>query len=397
MPEFDIVVYGATGFTGQLVAKHLNTSAAAFSAKWAIAGRSAAKLEELRAALADGGNMPAALLVVAADDAAALDAMCVRTKVVIACAGPFILHGKGVVAACARTGTHYCDIAGEPHYVRHVIRAHDAAAQKSGACIVPNAGFDCVPSDVLNMFALRVAAKRLAEGRAAGEAVTGVEVAFAMGKSGVTHGTMQAVLTRFETASADDLHPMSLAPKASWAGVATPNTTRLGYNAALGGWTAPFVMAGINQRVVRRSNALNGVSSSYHEKIAAPFGRALLATCMHYVMLTFAFAGVRALVRKHAMPPAGGGPSADVLANGRFAATALVHTTAQRAAPIKVGLRYEHGDAYAFTAVAACEVALALAAGEHAGRAGVVTPAVAVGEPLIKRLTAAGMVFEESA
>ena len=143
--DFDIIVYGASGFTGRLVAEHLAT-AHPTGVRWAMAGRSLSKLEEVRAEMGVPGDIP--LLTANADDPASLRAMCERTKVVISTVGPYQLYGSDLVAACAATGTAYVDLCGEPAWMRHMIDAHHAEAQRTGARIVFSCGFDSIPFDL---------------------------------------------------------------------------------------------------------------------------------------------------------------------------------------------------------------------------------------------------------
>ncbi len=147
MREFDIILFGATGYTGRLVAEHLLKQS---GASWAIAGRSMEKLEQLRKAIDAPAGLP--LIVADADDAASLDAMCRRAGVVISTAGPYQLYGSNLVAAAARTGTDYVDLTGESHWIAEMIAAHEAEAKESGAC-----GFDSIPFDLGVYFAQQAA------------------------------------------------------------------------------------------------------------------------------------------------------------------------------------------------------------------------------------------------
>ena len=142
--EFDVVVYGATGFTGRLVAEYLVTNAR--GARWAMAGRSAAKLAEVRDAI--GAPTDTTLIVADADEPASLAAMVARTKVVLTTVGPYQLYGNALVAACAAAGTDYVDLCGEPAWMRHMIDAHHEIAKTSGARIVFSCGFDSIPFDL---------------------------------------------------------------------------------------------------------------------------------------------------------------------------------------------------------------------------------------------------------
>ncbi|RZM23378.1 MAG: saccharopine dehydrogenase, partial [Sphingomonas sp.] len=145
MRDFDIVIYGATGFTGRLVAEYL-TQTYPTGVRWAMAGRSLAKLQEVRDLIGAPGDTP--LITADSDDAASLRAMAQRATVVLSTVGPYQLYGSALVAACAATGTAYVDLCGEPAWMRHMIDAHHAAAQVSGARIVFSCGFDSIPFDL---------------------------------------------------------------------------------------------------------------------------------------------------------------------------------------------------------------------------------------------------------
>jgi short subunit dehydrogenase-like uncharacterized protein len=153
MRDFDIIVYGATGFTGRLVAEYLTQSGAQ---RWAMAGRSLSKLQEVRDLIGAPADTP--LVTANSDDAASLRSLCERTKVVLTTVGPYQLYGNDLVAACAETGTAYVDLCGEPAWMRHMIDAHHETAKRTGARIVFSCGFDSIPFD-LGVLALQDAAK----------------------------------------------------------------------------------------------------------------------------------------------------------------------------------------------------------------------------------------------
>ena len=157
--EFDIIVYGATGYTGRLVAEHFvrEYGAAADGPKWAMAGRSAEKLAQVRDEIGAPADIP--LVVADTSDPASIEAMVKRTRVVLTTVGPYQLYGGVVVAACAKHGTDYVDLCGEPAWMRQMIDAHGATAKQSGARIVFSCGFDSIPFD-LGVFFLQQEALR---------------------------------------------------------------------------------------------------------------------------------------------------------------------------------------------------------------------------------------------
>ncbi len=253
--EFDVIVYGATGYTGRLVAEHLlKTYGATGSIKWAMAGRSRAKLEEVRTSLGAPSSLP--LVVADAEDRAALDTMARRTKVVITTAGPYQLYGSKLVAACAANGTDYVDLTGESNWIAAMIKAHEAEAKKSGARIVFSCGFDSIPFDLGVWFVQEEARKRLGAyaPRVRGR-VRGL-------KGGLSGGTLASGQTTMAAAQKDPsigvllADPFALTP--GFKGPAQPDGDTPHEDKVTGSWVGPFMMAGINTKAVHRTNLLLG-------------------------------------------------------------------------------------------------------------------------------------------
>ncbi len=246
--NFDVIVYGATGFVGRQTARYIADHAAGL--RWAIAGRSAAKLDALRREL---GQTSPGIVVADAGDAAALDALAAQSRVVLSTAGPFARFGSGLVAACVRHGTHYVDITGETPWVRQMIDRHHAAAAKSGTRIVPGCGFDSVPSD---LGAWLVAS---ALWRQHGERCASVKACFSM-RGGLNGGTAASALAALDDKAAqaqfDDAFLLN--PRGTVPADAASHRDPAGalHDSDFDAWLAPFVMGPINSRVVRRSAAL---------------------------------------------------------------------------------------------------------------------------------------------
>ena len=253
--KFDIVVYGATGFTGQLVAEYL---AARYKndkdLKWAMAGRSLDKLKSVREAVGAPADTP--LIAADSSDAASLKAMVDQAKVVISTVGPYQFYGNELVAACAASGTDYIDLCGEPIWMRQMIDKHEAAAKASGARIVFSCGFDSVPFE-LGAFYVQEEAKRVF-----GAPVTRVKGRVRDMRGTLSGGTAASAKATFD-AVAKDLSlvailndPFALTP--GFAGPKQPKGNKAAYEEDLQSWTAPFMMALINTRNVHRSNMLMG-------------------------------------------------------------------------------------------------------------------------------------------
>ena len=253
--EFDAVVYGATGYTGRLVAEHLlNTYGVGGAVRWAMAGRDAAKLAQVRDLIGAPADTP--LIVADAHDGAALEAMARRTKVVITTAGPYQLYGSELVAACARTGTDYVDLTGESNWIAAMMAAHEWQARESGARLVFSCGFDSIPFDMGVWYVERLATDRLG---APAARVRGRVRAMLGGLSG---GTMASGVTTMAAVQKDPsigallADPFALTP--GFSGPAQPDGNTTHEDTVTGSWVASFMMAGINTKAVHRTNFLLG-------------------------------------------------------------------------------------------------------------------------------------------
>ena len=273
--KFDIVVYGATGFTGQLVAEYLAAHYKADSGlKWAMAGRSKDKLAAVRDAI--GAPADTALIVADAGDPASLKAMVDQTKSVISTVGPYQLYGSELVAACVAAGADYFDLCGEPMWMRQMIDAHEAAAKTSGARIVFSCGFDSMPFE-LGVFCVQEEAKK-----AFGAPVARVKGRVRNMKGTFSGGTAASMRATF-AATMKDLSLVTMVQRSlrTDAGIRRSKTAARQQAAARRGhgpWTAPFVMANINTRNVHRSNMLMGFPYGkdfvYDEMVLTGAGRA---------------------------------------------------------------------------------------------------------------------------
>ena len=269
MRDYDIIVYGATGFTGRLVAEYLVRQGVT---RWAMAGRSRAKLEEVRDLIGAPADTP--LVVADADDPASLTAMAQSTRVVLTTVGPYQLYGAPLVAACVAAGTAYVDLCGEPAWMRHMIDAHHAAAQASGARIVFSCGFDSIPFD-LGVLTLQECA--IAKYGHPAPRVKGRVRAMQGGFSGGTAASLKATLA----AAARDpsllgllASPFALTP--GFSGPHQPTGLLPEFDATLNTWVAPFIMAAINTKNVHRTNFLlghrYGTDFVYDEMMVAGLG-----------------------------------------------------------------------------------------------------------------------------
>lgn len=388
--DFDLVLQGATGFTGRLAAAELAARAPA-GLRWAVAGRDPARLEALAAGLDGCGGY------VVADglDETAVDALAARARVVLSCAGPFSRHGTALVAACARHGTHYADLSGELPWIRQLVDRHHAACAERGTVLLPAAGFDSAPTD-LGVQALAAAL----------DGAPGIVTGFFALRGGLNGGTLASGIHLAEAWDpADWAHPHLLDPDPdAGLGAAPRRPRRLAIFEApgLGGWAAPFLMAPVNERVVRRSAALladegrgYGAGFRYDEHMLLPSRRRarVMGFGLRLANGLLARPWGRRLLRWFGPRP-GQGPSERSRRQG-FARLTLV--AGELDAPRAVRSWAWRGDpSNTITVNCLVQSGLALAAGE-ARRGGVLTPATALGPPLLQRLAAAGAVAEMAA
>lgn len=397
--SYDIIVFGATGFVGQLTASYLARSAPA-GVRIALAGRSQSRLEASREALpAAAAHWP--LVVVDAADSAALADLAASTRVVATTVGPYVKHGLPLVEACARAGTHYADLTGEVLFVRDSIdRAHDEAVS-SGARIVHACGFDSIPSDLSVLLA---AERARVDGAGALEATTLLVVAMRGGASGGTIDSLRGQLDAMKSNPAVRkivADPHALSPDRATEPDHGPERDAFLTRREDGRWVAPFVMATFNTRIVRRSNALTGWSYGrtfrYSEVLgvgrtpAAPLLAAGVAVGVGALAVGLALKPTRLLLDR-VLPAPGEGPSEQARARGYFHLETTATTTSGRRYRTTVKAQGDPG--YAATAVMLGESALALALDELPTAAGVLTPATGIGLPLVHRLRAAGFILE---
>ncbi|WP_330473070.1 saccharopine dehydrogenase family protein [Terrabacter sp. C0L_2] len=409
--ELDIVLYGATGFVGALTAAHLARNAGS-DVRIALAGRSRPKLEALRVELgAEASSWE--LVAVDATDAPGLRALAARTRVLVTTVGPYATHGKEVARACAESGTHYADLTGEVLFVRWSLDELDARARETGAAIVHACGFDSIPSD---LGVLTTAERVAADGEGTLAETTLLVRSLKGGFSGgtVDSARQQAITARSDAGARRVLgDPYGLSPRraeepSSGRRPATGVLDRLRRmvpverDSRTGRWTGPFVMASFNTRIVRLSNTLTdwsyGRDLRYRE--ATDFGSGPMSPVMAGgmavglggVVAGMAFRPTRAVIDRF-LPKPGEGPSPETQAAGRFRLDIRSTTTTGARYRTKVGADYDPG--YGGTAVMLGQTALSLALDEGVPRrAGVCTPATALGDVLVERLRAQGFVFD---
>ncbi|NNE74540.1 MAG: saccharopine dehydrogenase [Acidimicrobiales bacterium] len=396
---FDLVVFGATSFVGQIICRYLvDRHGTDGPLRWAIAGRNEAKLAEVAAAT--GADVER--IVADAADADSMAGLVERTRVVASTVGPYALYGSELVAAAATAGTDYCDLSGEPQWMQRMIDAHHEAAVASGARIVHSCGFDSIPSDLGVWFTQQQAIDRF------GDHCRWIAMRVKGSRGGASGGTIASMMNVMEEVAADPTlrkvmaNPYALAPADLRSGVEQPEVTLPQRDDASGEWVAPFVMASINTRIVHRSHALLGRPWGddflYDEAILmgdGPLG-AVKASGITGGMGAFMGAAAVGPIRKalyRVLPKPGTGPSPKTQEAGFFDLRFFGETASGDRIVTKVTGDRDPG--YGSTAKMFSEAAAAfLDLDREAVPGGFHTPATAFGDHLIERLIEhAGLTF----
>ena len=396
--DLDLVICGATGFTGRYVVDALNDSPELPGLRVALAGRRREALAACAARLTKA-TVPVEIVVVDASDEAGLRAMAARTTAVLTTVGPYLQHGLPLVRACAEAGTHCIDLTGEPPFIKKSIDTLHTTAKASGARIVHGGGFDSVPSDLGTLLLQETA---IADGGPCDDVVFTLMRA----RGGFSGGTAHSLLGVIDAAAKDPDARAALRDPYAFVPTEARGSDRgdrfdVKVDEDIGGVVGPFIMGPINTRVVRRSNHLLGerYGRDFRYREQMRFGRGLKGRlAAHGVRL--ALGGVvgigatspgRALLAK-VFPAPGTGPSEASVRTGMFEA----HLHGRRRADgahYQATVRAERDPGYGGTSIMIVEGALRLAKDRDLGEAGVSTPAAALGLPLVERLRRRGFIF----
>ena len=400
--EFDLVIWGATGFTGQLVVEYLASRyGVGGELNWAIGGRNRQKLEQIRQeALPKVQRDQLAILTGDSEDEQSLAALVGRTRVLCSTVGPYAKFGTPMVAACAGAGTDYCDLTGEVQWMAQVIPAYQDSARASGARIVHTCGFDSIPSDMGTWYLQQVMLETH------GVPATRVKARVGRNRGAASGGTVASMLNLMEEAKHDPAirqimaDPYALYPEDVPTGQDRGDQAGARYDRDFGQWTAPFIMSAVNTRVVRRSNALLGFpwgeDFRYDEAaLSRSRYRAMrdsVATGMGMVALAL---GPTRKLAQHFLPAPGEGPSRKQREAGFYEIFFHgVHPT-DRSKDMRVKVTGDMDPGYGSTAKMLGEAAACLALDELEVEGGFWTPASALDGKLLERLTSnAGLTFE---
>ena len=407
--QYDVLVWGATGVAGRLVAEHLTDRYTPAELTLALGGRSEDRLAAVAETLTDTGSDWDELPLVLGDatDPDRLREIAEQTAVVCTTVGPYTTYGSEMVAACAATGTDYCDLTGEVNWVREMVDRYHETAVANDARIVNSCGFDSVPTDLGTAL---VQAHALDTFDAPCDVV---RVYLETIDGGVSGGTLASFAELFDEVSSDPIarqtlaNPYSLAPSGERDGVDPGEQTTPRWDSLRGEWTGPSPMAVVNERVVRRSNALLdypwGREFRCTESIPTGdgVGGAAAATGisagMGLATAALSVDPVREAVREYVFPDQGEGPSLEETKQGQFRVGVLGRGTAPDGGfVVEATFGTDRGPGYGATAQMLGESAMALLRDDTDSplSGGVLTPASGIGTPLADRLRNVGFEIE---
>ncbi len=407
--EFDVVLWGATGFVGQLTAEYLAEHYSPDELDWAIAGRSRPRLRNLRQSLHHeyGGLDDLQMLVGDAFDRESLDAIAERTDAIATTVGPYAEYGNNLVAACVDRETDYCDLTGEAQWMHDMIDRHHEQARDRGVRIVHTCGFDSIPSD-LGVWMLQQRAMQNHD-----RPCDHIKFTVRGASGGMSGGTLASMANAFEQASEDPslrrmlADPYALVPDGNRSGASGPPQSGVEWDDDLEAWTAPFVMAAVNEKVVHRTNALlddvYGRNFRYRETTSCGTGISGAVSAAGLTAGLGAFTGAmalgptRRLLQSTVLPDPGEGPSRESIENGYFSIR-LVGTGGRSGDEFRLegSVKADRDPGYGATAKMLGESVVCLAKDsiDEGLDGGILTPATAMGTTLIDRLRDAGMTWK---
>ena len=394
--EYDIIVWGATGFTGRLVVDYMTEQHANSNLKWAVGGRNPQKLQQMLA------DRDVAMVTADSGDEASIEALVRRTRVILTTVGPYARYGSSLVAACAKHGTDYCDLTGEVHWMREMITAYQEEAIATGARIVHTCGFDSIPSD-LGVYFLQK--HMLSTHGVPAQQIKYRPRAFSGGFSG---GTIDSMIAMMEKAREDKSIRSKLADpyvlNDAERGLDGPDRLSAYYDEDFDSWVGPFVMGSVNTRVVRRSaellNGMYGRDFQYNEGVLSGKGAGGFLAATGTGVGTGVFMGAASVsftrgLMQNFLPKPGEGPSDDAINNGYYDIELFGQHPTDSDKNVRVRVKGDKDPGYGSTSKMIVESALALAQDDLPVSGGFWTPASAMGDQLLARLPQnAGVTFE---
>ncbi len=399
--KYDVIIWGATGFTGRLVAEYINEQyGVGQSLRWAMAGRNMDKLQSVAEEMGISG---VDFIQADSHDRSSLDAMCAQTEVICTTVGPYAKYGTELVESCIANGADYCDLTGEVQWMRKMIDDHQEDAKANGVRIVHTCGFDSIPSDMGVYFLQREAMERL------GQYCDQVKLRVKAFKGGLSGGTYASLSYVMEQAQEDRsvyktlTNPYGLNPVGEQTGPDKQDLRSVVKDKDLNVHIGPFIMAGINTKVVRRSNALSaypyGKDFLYDEAVIT--GKGLGGKLKGYGMLAglgVLMAGKPGSIMKKLVdktqPKPGEGPNKEQRENGFYNIILLGKIDDEVVIKAKVTGDRDPGYGSTSKMLAESAICLALDKDKTPKTSGMLTPSVAMGDILLERLEAdAGLTF----
>lgn len=408
--EHELILWGATGFTGQLVAEHLAERYEPSELDWAIAGRNEEKLKSLRQDLFNSFPNLDSLPIFLGDafDKDSLLELAEKTKAICTTVGPYALFGSNLVEACVETGTHYCDLTGEAQWMQKMIDRHHQRARENDTRIIHSCGFDSVPSDIGALMVQNYAEETF------GSTCSSIKAYAKSSSLELSGGTLASMVQTFEDVSDDKearralQNPYSLAPDGEREGPGAGMQYSPGYDDSIKQWTAPFVMALTNEKIVWRTNALQdypwGREFNYDESMPTGtgitgIGKATgISSLVALAMGAFAIGPIRSFLSNYVLPESGEGPDRETRENSSFTLRLIGEGTnpdTQESFEVEGTVRGDRDPGYGATAWMLGESAVCLAKDDTdtSLKGGVLTPATGIGLPLKDRLQDVGMTF----
>ena len=393
--EFDIIIWGASGFTGRLVAEYLYKNYNSKDLKWAIAGRDNQKLISIRKTFL---NDEVPIVLADSFDETSLNKMTQRANVICSTVGPYAKYGSLLVKSCIKNKTHYCDLAGEAQWIRKMIDLYHEEAIRNQVKIVNSCGYDSIPSDMGVYFINKNLSKKNLTIKMR---VTGTKG----GYSGGTYASMQNII---KEASSDRevrkslTNPYGLNPVGEQSGHDKRDLSSVVFDKKIKSWIAPFLMAGINTKIVRRSNALSnynyGKDFKYDEAVMTGKGiKGQLAGIMLSIPLILLAAKPGSILNKifsFFVPKPGQGPDKKERESGYFSSKFFVFDEHSNSSIFKVTGDRDPG--YGSTSKMLAESAVCLAKDNLDNTFGIITPSYAMGNNILERLVSnAGLSFKK--
>ena len=407
--QYDLIIMGATGFTGKLVIEYLikNYGVKNDNFTWAIAGRDIDKLTNLKKALKSISPRSMEIDVLTADshDKASLDNLTAKCKVIVSAVGPYLNYGHLLIKSCAQNGTHYCDLTGEVPFIKESIEQVSAIAKENNCKIIHSCGFDSIPSDIGVLLLQNEAMKQF------GSPLNEIKLYVRAMRGGISGGTIESMINIYEyIKDKPDLQkalkdPYSLTPNSNNTNIQhTPSLKGVQWDQNTMRWLCPFAMSGINTKIVRASNGLMnnyyGKNFQYSEVVSfsrglGGFTKALGMTLnLAFARLAIEFNPLIYILRKLFLPAPGQGPTREDRENGFF----KMHLTGSSDNNKKLNLivRGDSDAGYSGTAKMITESALSLLLEKKhiPNSSGVLTPASGIGEIIVKRLKDKGITFK---